>query len=255
MSTRARRTGAALAIAIACLPPASAAAQTNGQLWGTFTVNWLRTDRLTYELELEPKVLVAKEADEPGWASFDVTPNVEYSARHWLDVIGEVATGYTAQTDDVNSFEVSPRVGVRFHIVTRGLPSPPRRRERVPKHRIVVRDLVRFEERNLFYSDDTPTDSVLRFRNRFEAQIPLNRERMTDDGARYLLADWESFIPLSDPSERFANRQRIRAGVGYRRDRSWRFEALYIWTRSRETVDDGFRTSDNIVDLRLKRVF
>lgn len=234
---------------------APAGAQTNMQLWGTFTLDWLKTDRLTYELEVEPKVLVSAPEGEPGWASLDVTPNVEYAAKRWLDAIGEVATGYTAQTDDVSSFEFSPRVGLRFHLTTRELPTVPIRREFQPLHRLVIRNLVRVEARNLFYSDDRAHDSVVRFRNRLELQIPLNRNRMTEDGARYALADWEWFIPLGDPQERFANRQRIRTGIGYRRNLHWRFEALYIWTRSRDTTDQDFATSDNIVNLRVKRVF
>jgi hypothetical protein len=69
------------------------------------------------------------------------------------------------------------------------------------------------------------------------------------------MADWEWFVPLDDPSERFANRQRIRTGFGYRRNVHWRVEALYIWTRSRNTVEEGFHTSDNAVNVRVKRVF
>ena len=75
---------------------------------------------------------------------------------------------------------------------------------------------------------------MVRFRNRLELQVPLNRERMIEDGARYVLADWEWFVPLDDPEERFANRQRVRAGIGYRRSLNWRLEALYIWTRSHD---------------------
>jgi hypothetical protein len=85
--------------------------------------------------------------------------------------------------------------------------------------------------------------------------VPLNKARITDDGARYLLADWEWFMPLDDPNERFANRQRIRAGLGYRRSFNWRYELLYIWTRSRETIDEGFSTTENIIDIRVKRLF
>ena len=230
-------------------------AQTNGQLWGTFTLNWLKSSRLSYELEIEPKLLVAAPEGESNWASVDVTPNVERALRTWLDMIGELATGYTSEADHADSFELSPRVGVRFHLTTRDLPTGPLKRERLPRHRIVVSNLVRVEWRNLFYTGTTPDDSVVRFRNRLELRVPLNRERMTDDGARYLLTDWEWFVPLDDPQERFANRQRIRTGIGYRRNRTWHFEALYIWTRSRDTTDENFRTSDNIVDLRLKRVF
>ena len=95
----------------------------------------------------------------------------------------------------------------------------------------------------------------MRVRNRLEFLVPLNKERLSDDGARYLLADWEWFAPVDEPNERFANKQRIRAGLGYRRSFKWRFEFLYMWTRSRNTIDEGFSTSDNIIDLRVKRVF
>ena len=72
-------------------------------------------------------------------------------------------------------------------------------------------------------------------------------------GTAYLAAAHGSV--LGDPQERFANRQRIRTGIGYRRNLHWRLEALYIWTRSRDTTDQDFATSDNIVNLRVKRVF
>jgi hypothetical protein len=95
----------------------------------------------------------------------------------------------------------------------------------------------------------------VRFRNRLELLVPLNRERLTDDGARYVLADWEWFIPLGEPDERFANKQRIRLGLGHRQSVRWRLEGIYMWTRSRNTIEEGFATSDNIIDIRLKRVF
>ena len=68
-------------------------------------------------------------------------------------------------------------------------------------------------------------------------------------------ADWEWFIPLDEPDERFANRQRIRAGRGYRRSFAWRFEAMYVWNRSRNTLSELFTTTDQIIDLTMKRVW
>jgi Protein of unknown function (DUF2490) len=231
-------------------------AQTNLQLWGNATPNWVKSDRLVYELDFEPKGLLVVPEGEPDWRNLDVTPNVEYSPNGWLDVVGEAVTGYTKQTDDVNSFEVSPRVGVRLHFLSRGLPTAVRGRERPPSRRIVVRDLVRVELRNLFYTGaGSGSDSTVRFRNRLEFLVPLNKEKMSEDGARYLLADWEWYIPLDDVEERFANKQRIRAGLGYRPSFAWRFEALYMWTRSRNTIEEGFTTSDNIINIRVKRVF
>jgi Protein of unknown function (DUF2490) len=233
-------------------------AQTNVQLWGNAIFNWVKTDRLVYELDIEPKVLLAAPEGEPDWRNLDVTPNVEYALKGWLDLIGEAVVGYTKQTDDVNSFEVSPRGGMRFHVFSRGLPPviPGHKRELRPLRRLVVRDLMRFESRNLFYtSAGSGSDSTFRFRNRLEFLVPLNKERLSEDGTRYLLADWEWYIPLDDVDERFANKQRIRAGFGYRRNLGWRFEFLYMWTRSRNTIDDGFKTADNIIDIRVKRVF
>ena len=246
-----------IALLLAGLAAVDTAAQANLQLWGNVTFDWLRTARLSYELDVEPKVLVKKPEDDPSWRNLDVTPSLEYAAKKWLDLVGEVATGYTRQTDDVNSWEVSPRIGVRAHLFSRDIQTrAPHVRELPPARRLVVRDLLRVESRNLFYTGaGNGSDSSVRFRNRLEVLAPLNRARLTDDGARYWLVDWEWFIPLGEPDERFANKQRIRAGLGYRRNLAWRFEALYIWTRSRNTIEDGFKTSDNIVDIRLKRVF
>jgi hypothetical protein len=119
-----------------------------------------------------------------------------------------------------------------------------------------VRDLVRFESRNFFYTGaGSGSDSTVRFRNRLEFLMPLNKEKLSEDGAHYLLADWEWYIPLDDVDERFANKQRIRTGFGHRRSFAWRFEVLYMWTRSRNTIEDGFNTADNIIDIRVKRLF
>ena len=88
-----------------------------------------------------------------------------------------------------------------------------------------------------------------------ESLWPINRSRITDNGVAYLNADWEWFIPFDDPDERFANRQRVRAGLGYRRSFAWRFEAMYVWNRSRNTVDEPFTSTDHAIDLTLKRVW
>jgi hypothetical protein len=183
-----------------------------------------------------------------------VTPNVEYSATRWLDLVADTTIGRTVQTDDVSSTELTPRFGLRFHLFSRAQEF--RVLEQAPRRRVVVRDLVRIESRNFFYSGgDTESDSTVRFRNRLELLVPLNKERITDDGARYFLADWEWFVPIADANERFANRQRIRAGFGYRRNFNWRYELLYIWTRSRTTIDEEFTTNENIVNIRVKRIF
>ncbi len=238
----------------------AAEAQPNLQLWGNFTVDWQKTSHLTYALDVEPKLLVSAPSEDPGWATLDVTPSVEYAARRWLDLTGEFVAGYTKETDDERSAEVTPRAGARFHLFSRDVPVRVAghvvpERELPPRRRIVLRDYVRVEWRNLFYRGDTPDSSQVRVRNRLELLFPLNRARITNDGAQYVVSDWEWFMPVSDVAERYANKQRIRAGFGWRRSRAWRFEGLYVWELSRNTIEDGFTTSDNAINIRVKRVF
>ncbi|HET9703784.1 MAG TPA: DUF2490 domain-containing protein [Vicinamibacterales bacterium] len=240
------------AVAGLCACAARSEAQSNLQLWSTFAAVKPAGDRLSYTFDLEPKVLLAQAEDDSGWASVDFTGGVDYTVNRFLDVVGEVATGFTIQTADVNSFELSPRGGVRLHLTPRDMQRRPLKPLGV-RGRVVLRNLARFEQRTLLYTGGVPTDAVARFRNRLELLLPLNRQRASDDGARYLLTDWEWFIPLDDPAERFANRQRIRAGFGYQRNARWRFETLYIWTRSRDTTEQGFSTSDNIINVRVRR--
>lgn len=244
---------------LVCATPAFA--QKNLQLWGNVTLDWVKSERLTYEVDFEPKVLVATSVDgAPGWHNLDLTPNVEYSPKGWLDLMVQATVGYTKQTDDVDTIELTPCLGARFHLFSRAVPTVvknrPAQKELPPSRRIVVRDLVRVESRNFFYTGSgSGSSSSVRFRNRLEFQIPLNREKMSEDGVRYLLADWEWFVPLGDPEERFASKQRIRAGFGFRHSFKWRFEAIYMWTRSRNTMGGDFTTSDNIIDIRVKRFF
>ncbi len=249
--------GGPLLVLLSC---GAAGAQANFQLWGDFTVDWQKAHRLTYGIDIEPKVLLAAPEGDPGWATIDVTPTVSYAIRGWLDLNGELLAGHTTETDDVRSVEVTPRVGVRFHLFSRTVPvrlagHVDRDRELPPSRRLVLRDYLRMEWRNLFYSDETGDSSTARIRNRVELQFPLNTPLTTTDGARSLLADWEWFVPVTDVVERFANKQRVRAGIGWRRNREWQFEGLYVWERSRNTIDTGFSSSDNAIDIRVKRVF
>lgn len=230
-----------------------AAAQTDQQMWSELTLEWMKSHTLNFSLEVEPKVLVAKQPDEPGWATLDVTPKTEYAPATWLDIVGELHLGRTRQTDDQDSTEVTPRLGFRFHLLSRIVDDL--RKERPPRHRLVLRNFVRVEWRNLYYSDDTPQSSTVRYRDRIESSFAVNRPRVTDDGVFYGLADVEFFWTHHDPPERFANKQRVRAGVGYRWNYAWRMETLYVWDRSRDSAQSGFTTNYGAVDIRVRRVW
>jgi hypothetical protein len=256
-SLRARVALLCLCVTLQC---GSAAAQSNLQLWGDFSLNSVlqRHDRVSWSVDFEPQALIAAPEGDPTWYSTSVTPAGEYAVYSWMDAVAELGTTYTRQTDGLRSFELTPRGGVRFHTkllrkVPTIIPKNVFQHELSPTRRGVVRDLIRIEQRNIFYTGDDPTTSTARLRNRIEFLYPLNRARTTDDGGRIFMADWEWFIPLGDTTERFASRQRIRAGLAFRRSYNWRLETLYIWNRSRNTLDEPFSTSDNIISVNVKK--
>jgi hypothetical protein len=223
------------------------------QLWGHFTLTRIESHQLTYGLDIEPKVLVAKPSDDPGWATLDVTPSIEYTRGQWVDVVGELLAARTNQTNDLNTTEITPRLGFRFHVLSNLRNDLVK--ERLSKRRLVVRDLLRLEWRNLYYSSGKPDSSSFRLRNRFEIEYPLNRRRIAENGAVYVLGDAEWFWTGEDLDERFASKERVRGGVGHRRSFPWRLEALYVWDRSRRTATDGFTTSASAAEVRVRRVW
>jgi hypothetical protein len=245
----------ALGISIVCLLTSqSVSAQSaNAQLWGNVTLEWIKSHALTFGLQVEPKLLVSKPDDDPGWATIELIPSVEYSHGNWLDVVGDLVVARTRQTDDLRTTEIAPRLGFRFHILSNLRDAI--RKEKQPKRRIVLRNLFRIEWRNLDYSDDTPDSSTVRVRDRVELLVPLNRPRITDDGASYVTSDAEWFWTHHDQAERFANKERVRIGLGHRYSFAWRAEALYVWDRSRDSADDGFTTADHALYVRIRRVW
>jgi len=232
----------------------SAAAQdTETQLWGNLSLDWLRNDQVSLGLAIEPKALISKPPEDPGWASLGATPSIEYTRVSWVDVTGEVGVTRTKQTDHVNSTEITPTLGFRFHILSRLADTY--LKEKLPRRRLVLRSYLRFEWRNFSYSDETEDSSDFRIRNRFESLYPFNRPRISDNGAIYALADAEFFTTTEDLAERFASKQRFRVGGGYRRSYPWRFEALYVWDRTRHAGAGAFVKGDQAVDIRLRRLW
>ena len=105
---------AALLLLIPCAP----FAQSSTQLWSEIRFDWIKSREFSYGVDIEPKVLVSAPSGDPGWASLDVTPSLEYSHGEWFDMVGEMLVGRTLQTDDLDSTEFTPRIGLRLHLLS-----------------------------------------------------------------------------------------------------------------------------------------
>jgi len=230
--------------------PATANAQAPGQLWGTATVRWLATDRLSMRVQFEPGTQRIVPDDQPTFVSIDATPRVLYVVAPWIDVLGEIDWGFKQESNDVDTDTVTPRFGVQLHILSTIL-DPGGSHERQPRRRVDFRTLIRFEDEREKSGTGSSTTSTWQFRDRFQVAYPLNRPKTTSTGAIYLTADSEAFVPLD---EGVLNQLRVRSGIGYRHSFPWRFEALYI--TSRERTDSGaWATKYHALDLRVQYLF
>jgi hypothetical protein len=238
------------------LGTSTAAAQSSGEIWGNFTVGWLQSERLTWEIDVEPRATITVPADTSRWASLALVPEVQYTLAKWVDVIGEVKSTYKPNGDDV--VETKTRAGLYFQILSRLLATPGANRgaerEKQPLRRVVTANLLRLEYEDIVPLNGGATTTTWRLRDRQDISYPFNRKTSTADGAVYATGDVELFVLLGDASDPSFNEYRVRAGVGYRRDFSWRFEALFVQTRQR-SGENGFSTSSNAFDARVKRVF
>lgn len=226
----------ALALLCATTCPVPAFAQATHQLWGEATIDWLASDRTTYELKTEPKT-------NP--ATLDVTPQARYAVVAWADLLAEIQLEHKADSDST----ATPRLGAELHILSRLLfphPQSHADREKPPRRRIVVSTLLRFEE----------SKSEWTFRNRFNLSYPLNRPKLTSDGAIYVTADGELFVPFDrPPGGSLANEMRIRTGIGYRQNFAWRFDVLYIWDGTRRADMGALAPRFHAIDIRVLRQF
>jgi uncharacterized protein DUF2490 len=239
--------------------PLPAGAQATGQAWANVIIDWLPTNRLSYELDVEPKFQAVVHDGQPTWTDLDVTPQVNYALSPWLDVLGEVDVGYQAQSNEVNSMSMTPRIGTELHILSRLLQPAGghgQANEKLPRRRADFGSLLRLEHEDTFYGTSAVQKSTWRVRDRFRIAYPLNSAKVTNDGTIYATSDAELFLPIDQTVRGGAvSEVRVRAGIGYRESFGWRYEALYIWTGERNADSGAMAVHSHAIDVRIKRQF
>ncbi len=211
-------------------------AQTNSQVW----MEYMLAHPFANVWELEHAVTYSTIVDTPKWRSLDYAPTLTWSFTPNIDAMGALTISYVAQTENVNSFEIRPMLGTRIHFT--------------PNMRILTRLLIRFENRNFQNLETKDWSSSNRMRFRVESLIPLNNSTMYNkDNLFYGIADAEWFVTMDqDLQERFSNRFRIRIGIGYRLNYTWRFEFLYTYQESKDQIESSTYSRDNLFRFRIR---
>ena len=243
---------AAVLVSLAVPALAETGDDVSRQFWLDLILSHPRSDKLTFQLNLRTRHEVS--GDDP-FRAYRATPLVGYYPGSWIDLIGDVIFEYTNQVEALNSFQITPRAGVRLHVLSsfrekRGF-------ERIPTSKMYIGTLLRLEWRNFNYSGERPSEHETRFRGRIETRIALNHDRLSQPGTLYIIFDGEAFVTLSESqvSERFASKFRVRLGPGYRFGYKFRLELLYIGDDDRNTLEDGFNVNTRMLDLRLRYQF
>ena len=235
-----------------------ASPDTSDQLWFNLILSRPKTDALYFEYDVEAATQVSGGGDD--WRSLTGTGLVEYYPNGFVDLTGELITGFTEQDREEDSFEVTARVGLRLHLISQIINSPyfkEIRPERLSGERISVANFARLEYRNFWYSGDRPSSDDVRFRDRIEFKAALNRPTLASDGVWYGIASAEWFVPLSDDeaAERFATKRRLRVGLGYRRSYEYRYELIASRDHARDTLEGDVSVDANMLNFRFKWFF
>ncbi len=209
-------------------------AQTNEQLWIEYMLNIPFANSFNVENAFTYSTLLG----QPKWRAYDYNATLEYSISPNFDLVGSALISYTEQTESYNTLELRPMLGTRIYFT--------------PNQRIQTRLLLRLEQRNFQNLETKEWDNVIRPRVRAEVVVPINQKSYFENNLWYAIADAEWIFVKTDVDERFANRFRLRAGLGYRLNYSFRFELLYMNQQSKNGIDEDFSSIDNIIRIRLK---
>lgn len=205
--------------------------QVDYQTWTDITLTYFKTQKFSISGDAGLRGIVSSK----DWNMFYLRSGVNYTFSPVLRLSGGIGSFNTINKEISNVYEIRlfqdvhvswPDIGwIDFY------------------HRF------RFEERLFFYQS---YENDASFRGRY-----LLRARTTDfrligkTKSFYLKGMWELFVPFDESAaELFVNNQRFYAAIGQRVSDRFRYEIFYIWQQSREFVDDGFETSENIFRLR-----
>ncbi|HEX6223598.1 MAG TPA: DUF2490 domain-containing protein [Chryseolinea sp.] len=227
--------GSWLLILIAFWPCSLKGQSSSTQLWGEYMLNY----SFANSFNLENAFVYSTILESPRWQSLEYAPTLEYSLDANFDFSFGLTLSYTNQTEDYNTFEVRPVLGSRIHLT--------------PNKRILTRVYVRMENRNIKNLETDEWESTWRPRIRSEFLIPINKKSYYEDQLWYAIADAEWFFATDDDlDERFANRFRVRLGIGYRLDYGSRLEFIYMHQESKNGITDDVYTRDSIFRFRYK---
>ena len=175
---------------------------------------------------------VVESADKNITSLYYSPPGLIIKPKQWAEIWAGMFGIYNNYSNQDNSWELRPLVGAKFYAPN-------------PAH-MNLYNFTRLEYRSVHQSGSTT--STPRLRNRTGMEVPFTQERAWTPKTFYGLADVEYFYRLNDD---YLERYRIRGGLGYVLNKTWRAEFIYHAELSgAKGVDKTY--TDNIWRLNIK---
>jgi Protein of unknown function (DUF2490) len=221
-------------------PTISKAQEKSTQLWTDFTLNVPLSKGYSFDNEFAYRTNIGNASK---WQSVNIIPKFEKSLTNHIDVMLYLGCIYTFQQENYNTWELRPSAGVRYHF------------KLFPK--LLTRILARFEWRNQYTIESGETSQDLRSRFRLEEIYFINGKSFADNKLWYALTDFEIFYTLdTELQERYSNQYYLRFGIGYKPNSRWRYECIYTFQFSKNTIESEFsKEQEGILRLRARYYF
>ncbi len=214
---------------------AEAQDETDFQTWTDFTTFIFVSNRSAVGGDFGIRGLLSSK----GWTQLYIRPTFRFQYNS-LDLAGGVGLFQTYNNDISNITEIRLFQQATLHWPT--------------THLLKFSHRLRFEQRFFNYNDPDEGDPEDDFSRRFRYQLSIRTRDVTVLNQKiYFKVAAEFFQKNNSSDEVFINTSRYIATVGHRFKGKFWYELHYISQRSRKLEEDGLKTSEHILRLRLFR--
>jgi hypothetical protein len=220
--------------------PGRSSSQTT-EAWLDYFANWTPPGSWSYEVNPG----LAKALSGAQWLDTYLGLNTTYIPFNWFSVEGNFETHYTFDPETEDVLELRPWLGLNFIWATFG------------QHLNLFYPMIsaRLEKRYFWYQSSGIEDTKGRLRLRAFARFTLNNQRL-ETGTYYLLFLVEVYAPIDgEAREVSADKTRFQAGLGYVLGPELRLELQFLHMRTRNTQENKFEASSNVVWLAVRHFF
>ncbi len=207
------------------------------QNWNSAVVD-LNFAPFLFELEVDYNRLVS---GGPEWREYAIQPSIEFYPNNSFDFYAGVYFSETVQDDINDTKELRPLIGIRWNIIK-------------PEKRIYVKLNVKLEHRFFNSKSGNNNNNSTRLRTRLDFILPITKKSYNEDKDLYAILRSEVFENFkTDIQERFQSTFKQHLGLGYRFNYTWRFDAVYIYQESYNSIEaDAPDNTSNVLSFTLK---